>query len=184
MEALWAFAPLFFLLAAWRITKICKQNFKNDLQEKVAWLSKADLFFAAANIQNDLDAPTFCKLTLDEEDRARVILQFFCQKHQFDFVQEKLVYNRTTYKMTNVCYFMHSLCSFLSDWNWNNKLLSHDLCKNRQGEIYELTDWGQTFCKLLFVSLRYCEINASTKLQDSNHIKRNLEMGTITFKAW
>ena len=196
MEALWAFAPLIILLVIYVIARLYKQGLKNDLQEKIAWLSKADLFFSVSDVQSKLIAPDFCKLSLGEEEYARAILQHFSKQRESDFVQEKLPYNRATYKMTNVCYFMYSLCSFLSDWDWNRKFQHHELCTvinhktlestatwggRKWVETCELTDWGRTFCKLLYISLRYCEIYSSSPLRDSDNIQKNLETGKITF---
>ena len=192
MEALWAFAPLIILLVIYVIARLYKQGLKNDLQEKIAWLSKANLFFSVSDVQSQLIAPIFCKLSSGEEEYARAILQHFSKQRESDFVQERLPYNRATYKMTNVCYFMHSLYFFLSNWDFSRDFLNHKLYSiaiqeffndnDTQIETRELTDFGKTFCKLLYISLRYCEIYSSSPLRDSDNIQKNLETGKITFQ--
>lgn len=192
MEALWAFAPLIILLVIYAIAKLYKQELKSDLQEKIAWLSKTDLFCSISNVQSNLVAPDFCKLSLEEKEHARIILQHFSQQRQSDFVQEKLPYSRSTRKMTNICYLMHSLYFFLSNWDFSRDFLNHKLYSiaiqeffndnDTQIETRELTDFGKTFCKLLYISLRYCEIHSPNPLRDSDNIQKNLETGKITFQ--
>lgn len=196
MEFLWAFLPLCILLVAWFISNYYKYTIKNDLQEKIAWLSKRDLFFCVNEIQNNMSAPSCCKLTLTEESFARLILKQFAQQRQQDFIDEKLPYNRKTSKMTNECYFMYSLCDFLSEQDFGHKFLGNDLCNvvehktlsgtatwggRRWEETCELTTFGKTFCKLGFVSMRYCEIHSAKPPHDSEAIKENLLSGKINF---
>lgn len=191
------FIPLLLVGVGYAIYKICIQTWKNDLQQKIHWLTSSDLFFRICDIQNNIDAPHYCKITLENEDFARDILKHFAQQRLNDFVGEKLPYNHRTAKMTNDCYFMHSLYAFLSNQDFGRKFLNHDLFhviehKELQGtatwggkrweETCELTPFGNVFCKLHFLSMRYCEIYSSSALHDSETIKQSLLSGKIFFK--
>ena len=196
MGALWAFLPLIIIFAGFFISEYYKHILKDDLQQKVARLAKTDLFFSIGDVQNAMQEPDFCKLTLEEEQFARSILQKFCEQLQKDFIEGRLNCKRKFYKMTDVSYFMYSLCSFLSDQDFGRKFLDHALCnvvehKELQGtatwggkrweESCDLTDFGITFCKLYFVSARYCENLSGGTLRDSEAIKEILLSGKISF---
>ena len=196
MGGLWAFLPLIIIFAAFFISKYYKHVLKDGLQQKVARLAQTDLFFSIGGIQNNIEMPNSCKLTLKEEHPARLILQKFAEQLQKDFIEDHLTYNRKIYKMTDICYFMYSLCSFLSDQDFGCKFLNHDLCnvvehKERQGtatwggkrweESCELTDFGRTFCKLYFIAMNYCENHSLSNAQESDNIKQSILNGKIKF---
>ena len=192
------FIPLLLMGAGYIIYKICIQTWKTDLQQKIAWMASTDLFFRINDIQNSMaDIPNDCKIKLENEVFARIILKQFAQQRQKDFMCERLSYNRHTAKMTDICYFMHSLCAFSSNQDFGCKFLNHDLCRiiehkelhgtatwggNRWEEICELTPFGHVFCKLYFLSMHYCEIHSSSALHDSEVIKESLLSGKISFK--
>ncbi len=196
MGALWAFIPLGIVFAAFFISKYYKHVLKDGLQQKVARLAKTDLFFSIDNIQNDMEMPNSCKLTLKEEQSARLVLQKFAEQLQKDFIEEHLTYNRKIHKMTDICYFMYSLRSFLSDQDFGCKFLNHDLCnvvehKELQGtatwsgkrweESCELTDFGRVFCKLYFIAMRYCENHSLSNTHDSENIKQSILSNNVKF---
>ena len=194
------FIPLLLIGAGYVIYKICIQIWKNDLQQKIAWMASTDLFFRISNIQNSMaDTPNYCKITFENEDFAHIILKHFAQQRQNDFVGERLSYNHRTNKMTSECYFMYSLCAFLSEQDFDRKFLNNDLCyviehKKLQGsatwsgarweDTYGLTPFGLVFYKLYFLSMRYCEDHSSSTLHDSESIKESLLSQKISFIKW
>lgn len=187
------------------VLKSRKKELDDSLFEKVAWCVTEDgnrkyrsfdeLIVYVYNFQSRNIEQEYRILEDQEIAIAKEILEHFRKDLSRNYFNKVLVINKEISRFTNEEYFMFSLCAFLrkneceTEFNRNEKFkhVSHEPYMGGTLTLYELTDYGRSYMKLLYIAARYCENSTQinkTKIYKCDDVRRILDSNQITISCY
>lgn len=173
-----------------------KKELDDSLFEKVAYIvteyrTLDELMSHVLNFQSRNVDKKYRVLEEYELNVVKEILEKFRKDVSKKYFNRNLTINKEISKFSKEEYFMFSLCSFLrekeceAEFNGNEtiKYISHEPYLGGTATLYEFTDYGRSYMKLLYVASEYCRMNETinaTFIYRSKDIKENLDNDQIT----